>query len=56
MRTCKNCVYNYQFVKESDGSILETIIGERCQNRKSPFYDHECDKIVICGQWVERSE
>ena len=51
MRLCENCHYNYQFVKEADGSILETTKGDKCQNRKSPFYDHDCKTIKICGRW-----
>lgn len=52
MRSCDNCNYNYQFKKEPDGSILETIKGGRCQNRKSGFYDQDCKAVKICGKWA----
>lgn len=52
MRSCENCHYNYEFKKEYDGSILETITGARCQNRKSAFYDQDCKAVKICGKWA----
>lgn len=51
MRTCDNCNFNYRFVKESDGSILETEKGDICRNRKSAFYNQDCKAVKICGKW-----
>jgi hypothetical protein len=52
MRTCENCHFNYRFIKEPDGSILETEKGDRCQNRKSAFYNQDCKAVKICGKWI----
>ena len=51
MRTCDNCHFNYRFVIEPDGSILETEKDNICQNRKSAFYNQDCKAVKICGKW-----
>lgn len=52
MRSCDNCHYNYSFKKDPDGSILETVKGGICRNRKSAFYDQDCNAVKICGKWA----